>query len=53
VAFFVWTAALGKILAHDNLRTHHIVVVEWCCICMKTEEFIDHILLHCDVAWAV
>jgi len=30
VAFFVWTAALGKILTHDNLRRCGIVVVEWC-----------------------
>jgi hypothetical protein len=28
VAFFVWTAALGKILTHNNLRRCHIVVVE-------------------------
>jgi hypothetical protein len=28
VAFFVWTAALGKILTHDNLRRRGIVVVE-------------------------
>jgi hypothetical protein len=28
VAFFVWTAALRKILIHDNLRRRHIVVVE-------------------------
>jgi hypothetical protein len=27
VAFFVWTAALEKILTHDNLRRHHIVVL--------------------------
>jgi hypothetical protein len=28
VVFFVWTAALGKILTHDNLRRRCIVVVE-------------------------
>jgi hypothetical protein len=27
LAFFVWTAALGKILTHDNLRRRGIVVV--------------------------
>jgi len=26
VAFFVWTAVLGKILTHDNLRRRDIVV---------------------------
>jgi hypothetical protein len=33
VAFFGWTASLGKILTHDNLRKRGIVVVEWCCMC--------------------
>jgi hypothetical protein len=47
--FFVWTAALGKILTHDNLRRRLIVVLEWCCMC-KHGESIDHLLLHCDVA---
>jgi len=50
VAFFVWTAALGKILTHDNLRRCGIVVVEWCVMCKKHGEFVDHLLLHCDVA---
>jgi hypothetical protein len=53
VAFFVWTAALGKILTHDNLRRRRIVVVEWCVMCKKHGESVDHILLHCDVARVV
>jgi len=50
VAFFVWTAALGKILTHDYLRRRGIVVVEWCVMCKKHGESVDHLLLHCDVA---
>jgi hypothetical protein len=50
VSFFVWTAALGKILTHDYLRRHHIVVVQWCCMSKKSRESIEHLLLHCDVA---
>jgi hypothetical protein len=50
VSFFVWTAALGKILTHYNLRRRHIVVVKWCCMCKKNGESIDHLLLHCNVA---
>jgi hypothetical protein len=50
VLFFVWTAALGKIFTHDNLRRRNVVVVEWCCMCKKSGESIDHLLLHCDVA---
>jgi hypothetical protein len=53
VAFFVWTAALGKILTHDNLLRRGIVVVEWCVMCKKHGESVDHLLLHCDVARVV
>jgi hypothetical protein len=53
VAFFVWTTALGKILTHDNLRRRGIVVVEWCVMCKKHGESVDHLLLHCDVAQVV
>jgi hypothetical protein len=53
VAFYVWKAALGKILIHDNLRRHGIVVVEWCVMCKKYGESVDHLLLHCDVARVV
>ena len=50
VAFFMWTAVLGKILTMDNLRKKNIIVTEWCCICKKSDESIDHLLLHCEVA---
>jgi hypothetical protein len=50
VAFFGWTAALGKILTHDNLGKRSIVVVEWCSMCKKNGESMDHLLLHCEVA---
>jgi exonuclease III len=50
VAFFGWNAALGKMLTHDNLRKRNIVVVEWCCLCKKNGESVDHLLLHCEVA---
>jgi hypothetical protein len=52
VVFFVWTVALEKILTH-NLRRRGIVVVEWCVMCKKHGESIDHLLLYCDVAWVV
>jgi hypothetical protein len=50
VAFFVWIAALGKILTHDNLRKRNVVVIEWCCMRKKSGESIEHLLLHCKVA---
>jgi hypothetical protein len=34
----------------DNLRKRNIVVVEWCCMCKKSGESIDHLSLHCEVA---
>jgi hypothetical protein len=53
LAFFVWTAALGKILTLDNLRKRrkmNIMVMEWCYICKQCGESTDHLLLHCEVA---
>jgi hypothetical protein len=50
VAFFVWSAALGKILTLDNLRKKNMVLVNRCGICKKEEESIDHLLLHCESA---
>jgi hypothetical protein len=48
VAFFVWSAALGKILTLDNLRKHHVIVINKCFMCKSNEETVDH-LLHCEV----
>jgi hypothetical protein len=47
--FFGWTSALGKILTLDNLRKMNVIVVDWCCMCKRSWEFIGH-LLHCEVA---
>jgi hypothetical protein len=56
VSFFVWTASLGKILTLDNLRKRGLIVVEWCYMCKRSGESINHLLLHCEVArtlWSV
>jgi hypothetical protein len=50
VAFFVWVAALGRILTIDNLRRRHVMVLDWCCMCKESGESISHLLLHCPVA---
>jgi hypothetical protein len=50
VAFFVLTAVLGKILTMNNLRKKNMIVMEWCCMCKKSGESIDHLPLHCEVA---
>jgi hypothetical protein len=46
----VWTTAHGKILTLDNLRKRRVIVVEWCYMCRRSGEPIDHLLLHCKVA---
>ena len=51
VAFFVWTAALGKILTIDNLRKRQLIIMDWCCMCKLSGETGNHLLLHCLIAW--
>jgi hypothetical protein len=48
VMFFLWTAALVKILTLDNSRKRNVFVVDWCCMWKKSGESID--LLHCEIA---
>ncbi|KAF5481657.1 hypothetical protein F2P56_002294 [Juglans regia] len=50
VAIFVWIAAIGNIQTIDNLRKRGMIVMEWCFMCKKAAESVDHLLLHCDVA---
>ena len=42
--------ALGKIPTVDNLSKRYKLIVDWCCMCKHSGEFIDHLLLHCCVA---
>uniref|UniRef100_A0A2N9H4S1 Reverse transcriptase zinc-binding domain-containing protein n=1 Tax=Fagus sylvatica TaxID=28930 RepID=A0A2N9H4S1_FAGSY len=44
VAFFVWAAALGRILTTDNLRRRRVIVLDWCCMCKENGESISHLL---------
>jgi hypothetical protein len=43
-------ATLEKILTMNNLKKRHIIGVERCCMCKKSVENIDHLLLRCEVA---
>jgi hypothetical protein len=52
-AFFSWLATLGKILTLENLKNRHVIMINRCCMCRKTEKSMDHLLLHCDVASAL
>jgi hypothetical protein len=50
VAFFSWTAALGKVLTTDNLRKRGFILQDWCCMCKQSGESGSFILaLSCGV----
>jgi hypothetical protein len=50
VPFFAWTTVLGKILTMDNLSKRHIIMIDMCCMCKKSEKTVDHLLLHSKIA---
>ena len=50
VAFFSWTATLGNVLIIDNLWKRDLFIQEWCCMCKRSGEDVDHLFLHCSVA---
>ena len=50
VAFFSWIASLGKALTFDNLRNRGFIIPNWCCMCLRNGESVDHLFLHCSVA---
>ena len=41
VAFFSWTASLGKILTTENLWYKGVAVVDWCYMCKKSGESVN------------
>jgi hypothetical protein len=53
VVFFAWVAALGKILTLDNLIKKCVIVIDRCCMSKMNGEFMDHLLLHYEVARAL
>ena len=50
VAFFVWTAALGKYLTIDNLQKRKVWILDWCYMCKRNGESVHHLFLHCPFA---
>ena len=47
----MWTAASGNILTIDNLRKRQILILDWCCMCKRNGESVDHLLIHCPIAF--
>jgi hypothetical protein len=50
VAFFTWLVAQGKILTLDNLRRRGLWVLDWCFMCKKAGESVNHLMIHCEYA---
>ena len=51
VSFFVWCVVWNKSLMGDNLRLRRLVFVDWCIMCRHCGETVDHLLLHCEMAY--
>ena len=47
VSFFVWSVVCNKMLTGDDLRLRGIDFVDWCIMCHRCGETMDHLLLHC------
>ena len=53
VAFFLWTAARGRILTLDNLMLRDLPLANRCCMCCCFAESVDHLLTQCLVAYSL
>ena len=57
VAFFSWSTSLSKILTTNNLRKRCIIFLDWCYMCKRCGESMDHLLhhllLHCPIAFVL
>ena len=52
VAFSAWFASLG-ILTADNFCKRCVLVLDWCYMCKRFGESVDHLLLLCPIAWVL
>ena len=48
---FSWTVTLGKILTLDRLWNKGVTIMDWCYICKRRGESVNHLLLHCPFAF--
>ena len=45
----MWIANIGKNLTFDNLRNRLLLMVDWCSMCKRSGELINHLWLHCSL----
>ena len=50
VLAFTQLAAHGKNLTIDDLRCRQNWVLDWCFMCKRVGETVDHLMLHCEYA---
>ena len=43
----------GRFLTNDILKKKGIVLVDQCCMCRWDGEMVDHMILHCEIAYAM
>ncbi|RVW88076.1 Transposon TX1 uncharacterized 149 kDa protein [Vitis vinifera] len=48
ISFFAWEATWGKALTLDKVQKRGWALANRCFLCLKNEETIDHLLLHCS-----
>ena len=51
VAYSSRSVFLRKILTTDNLQKMCIIFLYWCYMCKRCGESVDHLLLHCPIAY--
>ncbi|CAN1792638.1 Putative ribonuclease H protein At1g65750 [Linum perenne] len=50
---FVWMVWHGKIASIDNLQKRGMVLVNWCALCERDLESINHLFIHCSFTSSV
>ena len=53
LVFFAWEAVWGKVLILDQLQRRGWSLTNRCFLCLRHEESIDHLLLHCEMTWVL
>lgn len=53
VAFFTWLVSRDKCLDFGPLEKKKVVLANRCILCKKVEETVNHLFIHCDVAWSL